>query len=285
MSRPLPVVVAFVLLLSGCGQIATPDTASETTTVAPQEVGNQTGITASRVYPATVAANHADSLATQTYTVRITQRTETAEGRLLRRTHRYREVGRGGDAYRGFVRYNTSVDALREFGTIGYWRNETHVATRFKSPLRPVQTALWPSERSGPVPAPSNAPGIQSLLRTTSPTVETRYANGTVVLAGTAPAPEKRLETPPELTDFGTLSTRFHVRADGIVTRWWVTYEATFRDRTVSVVRTGRITDIGDTVVERPQWLANATTFDTETAPVSDLRRPSPRTRSAPGIP
>lgn len=264
MSRLAIAALALTLLLAGCGQIGGFDS-QQTVTPVPLDEGAGTGISETGVAPDVVAAAHAEALTPTNYTLRTRQRTSGPDGRTLRTTRRYREVGVGGTSHWGFVRYNATVPVLQEFGTVDYWRNESHVATRFDSPLRQVQVGIWQPEGTGPIAAPSNAPTLRTLLVASDADVAERFSNDTVRLTGSSQYPRTTVETPPRLTDVRNVSGDFRVRADGVITEWRFAYDATFGGERVRVVRTGRIEGFGSTAVERPEWVADATSLDGDT--------------------
>jgi hypothetical protein len=265
MVRLATAAVAVVLLLAGCSQAGLwgPST-STPSDVTPVPVPNATDSLADvdgavDAYP--VVRAHADALARTNYTVRIDQRVVGPDGDRLRATRKYREVSRGAGTYWGYVRYNVSVETLREFGTTDYWTNGTHIATRFDSPLRQVRTRLWESESSGPVSTPSNSRQLLAVLQATDPTVE-RPENGTVRLAGTTSYPQGQFAMPRAVSNPRNVSSRLWLRGDGAIVRWRFAYDATFSDETVRIVQTGEITAIGETEVDRPGWVDDATSFD-----------------------
>ncbi|MFW5963388.1 MAG: hypothetical protein ACOCQM_00885 [Natronomonas sp.] len=273
MSRLAIAALALTLLLAGCGQFGAFDSQQTgTATPVPLEEGAGTGISDTQVTPDVVAAAHAEALTPTNYTLRIRQRTSGPDGRTLRTTTRYREVGTGGTSHWGFVRYNATVPVLQEFGTVDYWRNESHVATRFDSPLRQVRVGIWRPEDTGPIVAPSNAPTLRALLIASDADVAERFSNDTVRLTGSSQYPGATVETPPQLTDVRNVSGDFRVRADGVITEWRFAYDATFGGERVRVVRTGRIESLGSTTVERPEWVADATSLDCDTERINGRR-------------
>jgi len=251
--------LAAVVVLAGCSGLGTGGQQStEVTPVPAGEIGqSQVELSEGVVDAQSTVWGHTEAALSTNYTVRVTQRTVWPNGTGLREMRRYREVARGGDSYRGYVRFDTAVPAFQEFGTTAYWTNGTAVATRFDTPLRPVQTRIWMTNSSGPVDSPSNSRSLRYLLRATSPTVAERD-DVEVTIAGTQPTPV-RLEVPSNLERPRNLTARFRVRSDGLIHRWRVAYNSTFRGETVRVVRTGRIVDTGETAVRRPSWVDNAT--------------------------
>jgi hypothetical protein len=257
-SRVLAVVVVLAVGLTGCNDQATPT--QDTLTPASLPGGTeQAGIDGDGddVDPVASAIVHEERLETTSYTIEVRQRVVGPNGTSLRESTRYREVTPGARRYWGYVRYEFNAPALQEFGTTGYWSNETHVATRFNSPLRQPQTRLWRT-RAEPVNDYSNGDQLKNLLQAVDPSVTERADNGSVLLVGTVADPTVEFRTPPSLTNLRNVSGRFRVRSDGRIERWRVTYTATFEDRAVTVVRTGRLTDVG-TTVEQPAWAAKAT--------------------------
>jgi predicted small lipoprotein YifL len=288
MTRGVVAALVLALLVAGCGQfgpLGSP--ATETATQVPLDGAGdgQTGIEESRVRPTVLASTHATVLAGTSYTMRVEQRTEQTDGPVLRRTTEYREVGQGGDSYAGRVRYNTSVGVLQEFGTIDYWRNETHVATRFDSPLRQVQVGIWQTTVTGPIPTPSNGPTLRTLLVATDATTATEFTNGSTLLTGSTQFPRATFETPPRLTEVRNVTGQFLARDDGVITSWRLAYDATFGRETVRVVRHGRIETIGATTVDRPAWVANATALDAGGEALNGPRSAPPRTRTSQDTP
>ncbi len=262
MGRYAALSLAVVLALAGCSALGTGgQQPTEVTPVPAGEVDrSQVALTEGVVDAQSTVWAHSEAALSTNYTVRVTQHTVWPNGTDLREMRRYREVARGGTSYRGYVRFDTAVPALQEFGTTAYWTNGTAVATRFNNPLRQIQTRIWTTNSSGPVDSPSNSPQLRYLLQATSPTVTAD--DEVVTLAGSQPAPQ-RLELPPNLEEPRNLTTRFRVRGDGLIHRWRVAYNATFGGETVRVVRTGHILDTGETTVRRPAWVDSATRVGT----------------------
>jgi hypothetical protein len=258
--------VAVVLVLAGCSQAGLWEpSASPSTEVTPIPVPNATGSLVDvdgEVDAYAVTRAHADALAVTNYTMRVNQRVVGPDGDQLRTLQEYREVSRGAGAYSGYVQYNVSVEALREFGTTHYWTNGTHIATRFDSPLRQARTKLWETESNGPVSTPSNSRQLLAFLQATEPPATDSLENGTVRLTGAARYPSGQFAMPPALSNPRNVSSRLHVRGDGVVVRWRFAYDATFSGETIRVVQTGEITAIGETAVDRPRWIDNATSFE-----------------------
>lgn len=262
MDRYAALSLAVVLALAGCSALGTGG--QQPTEVTPVPAGeidrSQVALTEGVVDAQSTVWAHSEAALSTNYTVRVTQHTVWPNGTDLREMRRYREVARGGTSYRGYVRFDTAVPALKEFGTTAYWTNGTAVATRFNNPLRQMQTRIWRTNSNGPVDSPSNSPQLRYLLQATSPTVTAD--DEVVTLAGSQPAPQ-RLELPPNLEEPRNLTTRFRVRGDGLIHRWRVAYNATFGGETVRVVRTGHILDTGETTVHRPAWVDSATRVGT----------------------
>lgn len=271
MTRHRTVALAVVLALAGCSGAglwgpSTPTPTPVTPMPVPDETGSLAGVAGDRVNEHAVGRAHAEALAGTNYTVRVRQRVVGPAGEQLREMRKYREVSRGADRYWGYVRLDVRAEVLREFGTTNYWSNETHVATRFDSPLRQAQTRLWESDSGGPIRTPSNSRHLRAFLRASDPSVAERSDDGTVVLTGTASTPHGQFEMPPALTDPSNVSARFRVRGDGTVVGWRVAYDAGFGDGRVRVVRAGEVTAIGETAVVRPAWVDEAATFDTDSS-------------------
>jgi len=262
-SQHVTVVIAVTLLIAGCGQFGGWDsqTPTQLTPVPESNLSGQSSGSDARFSPESLAFAHASALEGANYTVVVRQRVTNPEGEQLRSMVRYREVGRASTTYWGYVRYEFDAPALQEFGTTDYWSNGTHVATKHNPPLRQAQVRLWDSN-SDPIDSPSNSARLRTLLEASDPTVRERDDDGTVVLIGTQRYPDVEFETPPALTNLRNLSARFRVRPDGTVARWRITYEASLDGQPVRVVRTGSVEDIGETNIERPAWVANATVVD-----------------------
>jgi len=263
------VALLFLVVLAGCGAVGG-DGVTETLTPAP--VSEPRGVDAAVAGDTTdvrlLLRAHADTAESTNYTVRVEQRILGPDRQPLRETVQYREVARGGERYWGYRRANVTVEALREFGTTDYWTNGTHVATRYDSPIQPVQTRLWASE-DDPLATPSNSQRLGRLLRATALSVADRSGAGGAVLVGTRTGRVTGLDTPPNLDDPRNLTVRVRVRPSGLIDRWQVQYNATIAEEPVRVVRSGAITATGSTTVARPDWVANATGVVEREAPTS----------------
>ncbi|RXK47914.1 hypothetical protein [Halorientalis pallida] len=264
MSRRTVVAVACVCLLAGCGQW-TPlgsSTPEPLTTVSSDGLtGERQWLADGNVRPDVLAYTHGRTLGTTNYTMRVEQVIQRADGSRLRRSLTYREVGPG--EYRGYVQYNTSVPALQEFGTVGYWHNGTHTATRFNTRLRPMREGIWRTDSPGPVSDLAYSDTLGRLLVASGANLDGSSDADPVVLSGTRTEPPRAFGVPEQLTAVGNVSGQFRVRPDGVVVDWRLTYEATFQGDRVRVRQTGQFRGIGNTVIERPPWVETASKLDT----------------------
>jgi hypothetical protein len=137
--------------------------------------------------------------------------------------------------------------------------NGSVVATRYRDQSGETEHVRWPAESGGPVTDLSGRGSLEQLLRAVDLTVVERTAAGGVVLAGPAFREGDRLVTPLFVEEPRNVSVRLVVRKDGTVTDQRVAYDATLGSRSVRVVREFRVTAIGETTVDRPPWVENAT--------------------------
>jgi hypothetical protein len=259
------VALVCVCLLAGCGGW-TPfgsSTPEPLTPVSPEgETSDRRWVSGGNINPAVLAATHGRTLSTTNYTVRVEQAIQRANGSVLRRSLTYREVDRGD--YRGYVRSNSSVPALQKFGTIAYWHNGTHTATRFNARLRPVRDGIWRTNSTGPVSDPSYSDRLRTLVAATDAELDGDVNADVVVISGSRPDSSRLFRAAGQLTDVRDASGQFRIRSDGVVVGWQFSYEASFQGERVRVRQTGRVSDIGTTTVRQPSWVENATNLNPE---------------------
>lgn len=75
---------------------------------------------------------------------------------------------------------------------------------------------------------------------------------------GTNPADPATLDVPPPLTNSRNATFVADVGAEGLVSHYQLTYEATFKGRQVRVTRSVHFEAVGETAVEAPDWYERA---------------------------
>lgn len=264
------VVLAFALLAAGCSGLAAPETESPVT---PAPVPSATPMAPSGDGPPTaVADTHRAVLSTTNYTVRTEWHVVARDGDTRVRSRHVRRVEAGGRAYSGVYRSRTNAHPVYANNSrhVAYWTNGTAEALDY------VETEsaprLYTQIESGPASDLTTAGTIQRLLAGTDATVVERTESGRTVVGATETTRAYVVRKSPYVTDLSDLDLRIVVSSAGVVERWHVTYDARltspFDDGEsvpVTVVRSGTVTDVGSTAVDRPDWVANATTPATGT--------------------
>jgi hypothetical protein len=154
---------------------------------------------------------------------------------------------------------------------VAYWTNGTAEALDY------VETEsdprLYTEIESGPASDLTTAATIQSLLAGTDATVVERTESGRTIVGATETEREFTVRRSPYVTDLSDLRLRLVISPAGVVERWHVTYDARlgspFDDSEsipVTVIRSGTVNNLGSTTVDRPDWVANATTPANDTA-------------------
>ncbi|WP_254272073.1 hypothetical protein [Haloarcula marina] len=256
-------VLACTLVLAGCGGFTTADEAATVTPAPVPTDGIQfpPGVTADGVVPSALASAHAGSLATTDYTITTQQVVrETDDDEVVRQTTHTRWVAANASHYRGQYRQNASqYRAGWSTTAVDYWSNGTIVATRYENRRGEVTLLRWAAENDELLTDLADEQRLEGELAAAEYRVVRRNADGDVVVAGARLRDPERLVTPLFVRDIENLSVRMHVRYDGTVVARRLTYDAVLSSRSVRIVRETRITEMGETTVERPSWVANTT--------------------------
>ncbi|WP_276272796.1 DUF7537 family lipoprotein [Haloarcula litorea] len=253
--------VGLALVLAGCTGFTTGG-AEEAVTPAPVPTDGlqyPPGVTEDGVVPAALARAHAGSLETTSYTLTTRQTLRDRDGDLVRRVTHVRRVRPGAVRYAGRFRQNVSqYRAGFATSAVTYWANESTVATRYRNERGEVTLLRWAAggERFRDL---SDRTRLEGELAAMDLTVVDRTDRGGVVLAGARLADRDELVTPLFVHDVTNVSVRMRVAYDGTAVARRVEYDAAFRGERVHVVRTARVTGLGATTVERPDWVANTT--------------------------
>jgi len=252
-------VFATLVVLAGCAGLAGEDSSSaETLTPAPVPTAGPTyppGVTASGVAPAVLADAHESRLLSAGFTL-TSHRRLVGPGGMLGQTHQSRRVAPGGETYVGEFTQSAPKYPLQSFPrlSLGYWTNGTVTAYNRES-ARPPQSYAW-VRGEPPTLDVTRARALERYLTAVETTVRQRDRG--VVLAGSTVDQPGAIPRPPDVERPRNVSLTVRVDADGIVTDWRLAYSGTVANRTVRIVETGRITDVGRTTVEYPDWVAAA---------------------------
>jgi len=213
------------------------------------------GVTARRVDASVLAAAHADTLREYNYTLTVEQRIADANGTVSRRDRR-RAVAAGGERFTGGYERTLITRVGRQVADdIAYWTNGSLLATRLNT------TQGVPSYGSSAAgDTIIDVDGSRRLNRTLDGLAfrVTERTDEGVVLAGSKATVPERFQTPAGVTDPRNVSTTLRVRFDAVVVDWRLTYDARLRGRSVTVIQTFTVVDLGATTVRRPEWVDRA---------------------------
>lgn len=264
MPRLAPEVVLVVLaVLAGCsgGVVPEVDTTSRTeTTVRPSGgIANlPPGLSEESITDSDALADaHAEALANTSFTVRSRHTITTADGsRIFDRTSVRRVAA-------DHSRWSTVTTFERPYPTVlvmpvkrmDFWYNGTHVLNRRRGP-NGTEYAIFPTVRA---PYPTGRQTLLSYyLRETSTTVSTD--NGSITLHLTV-RPENRLSASTPRVNVTEQTVTVTLTESGRVERYRTEYAgrlANDSDTSVEGERVVRFTALGETTVERPEWVASA---------------------------
>lgn len=264
--RSLALVLAVLLAvpLAGCAGLVADDSPTEET-VTPAPVPTETaalppGVSAAGVSAEALASAHERRLRTTNYTLVSRQRIVGEDG-TLRTTNRTRAVSAGGETYAGRFDRTVIDFPLRTLPmTIEYWTNESVYASR---QLLSGSATVYGWSRDGGHSEDVDESGVVARVLRAVDTSVVKRERGVVVVGSDLRRPET-LPHPPYLDGPHNVSLTATVDSDGVVTRWRLAYDARIENRTVRVVRETRITDIGTTTVDRPDWVSTAREWVTE---------------------
>ncbi|MBX0323768.1 hypothetical protein EGH21_12085 [Halomicroarcula sp. F13] len=255
-------VLACALVLAGCSGFTTSGS-TETVTPAPVPTDGlryPPGVTDDGVVPSALASAHAGALSTDSYTLTSEQRAYDEDGDLERRTDHVRWVGANASTYRGHFQQNaTEYRAGWSTTRVDYWANRSIVATRYENQRGEVTLLRWPAENSDLLTDLTDQQRLEGELAAVEMRVARREADGDVVLVGSSPRDSEQLVTPLFAREVENVSVRMRVRYDGTVVARRLSYDAVLSSDRVHIVREVRITDVGETTVERPDWVQNTT--------------------------
>lgn len=252
-------LLASVVVIAGCGGLTASDRVVETTlTPAPVPTAGTAfppGIGESTVSPAVLADAHDRRLRAGGFTLVSRQRV-VGHGGTLQRTRHERRVAAGGDTYVG--QFTQSVPKYPLIGfpplELAYWTNGTVTAYHRETARAPRSYAV--SRGEPPTSDVTRSRALERLLGAVETTVRERETG--VVLVGSVLRRPEAFPTPLNLRRPRNVSLTVRVDDAGVATDWQLAYDATVANRSVRVVRTVRITEVGDTAVERPDWVATA---------------------------
>lgn len=251
------VVLALVVVLAGCsglGEFGEDEpTVEDTVTPAPvptDEVEFSPGIAKSDVSADVVIETHERQMREVNYTFRSQQRVVGTNGTMWV-TNRTRRIADSGGAYAGRIDRQVEEFPLGRFAApIEYWGNESVYSSRR---ILTDRTSFYGWSRSDQTDTFTSLPLIGRTLEATRLSVVERP--GGVTLVGDSLRNPERLPSPPYLQNPRNVSLTVKVTDNGVISRWRLAYDATLTNQTVRVTRDAKLTDIGSTTVERPDWV------------------------------
>lgn len=255
---PRSLALALLVLLAGCAGLVGDDR-SDRETVSPAPVPTYTeplppGVSAVSVSAAVLADAHERALRQTNYTIVIRQRIVDGN-ETLRTTTRTRAVAAGAERYAGRLDRTVVDFPLTTLPvTLEYWTNgSVYASRRLDDGSRFVYG--W-SRNGGHTVDVDESDVLGKLVRAVDVSVAERGEE--VVLAGSTLSDPGQLPIPPYMTGPHDVSLTLVVDGDGVVTRWRLAYDAWVGNRSVRVVRETRVTDVGTTTVDPPDWVGTA---------------------------
>ncbi|WP_157971714.1 hypothetical protein [Halorussus litoreus] len=224
---------------------------------------NESGVTG----PLALATAHRETLGNTSYAAVTTITFQRPNGTVVAEATTITRVESGGESF-SVATTGSQSNASAPLGVDHYrserWVNETTVVVA--DTLRSEEPTYRQVNRENSLTGPD---ANWELLYGAFGTGETIYV-GQVERGGTTL--HKIVSTPSrtEATDGPVDGTTYDfsalVDSEGVVHNFQTTQRSTLEGETVVVTRTMRITEIGNTTVERPDWYEQAVENDTETA-------------------
>ena len=215
--------------------------------------------------PLALADAHRATLRNTSYTVTAIYTLQRPNGTMLGHAVTTTRVAPGGTSYYT-VSSQLRSNESRTLGLGGYdvavWANETAAVWAERS-VGEEPTYRLTSRRYAPVQLNRHWELLYGAFGATDTTVVQRFERDgrtlfRVVSTG-RPGPESSY---PRRSGYGFVAA---VDSRGVVHSFQQTYRTTFRDRPAVVSRTVRVTRVGNTAVERPDWYEQAMANATET--------------------
>ncbi|MFC6974169.1 hypothetical protein ACFQL1_04975 [Halomicroarcula sp. GCM10025709] len=255
-------VAVLALVLAGCSGFGGQG-APERLTPAPiptDDAQYPPGVSERAIEPGVLARSHEGSLRTSSYTLTTRQRIEGDDGEVLRRTNRSRLVAKNASSYRGYFLQNTTEYPSAGLTTrVDYWTNGSVVATRYEERTGRRSLHMWPADSVDSVTDLTGRQRLEAVLEAVDVRIARHEPDGDVVLVGSDFVDRDRLIRPLFVSHPTNVSVQLRVRSDGTVVAKRIGYDATLSGRDIRIVRTTRLSNEGETTVDRPAWVANAT--------------------------
>ncbi|NEU58154.1 hypothetical protein [Halorussus sp. MSC15.2] len=217
--------------------------------------------------PLALADAHREALRNTSYTVATSYAFRRPNGTVLSQGITTTRVSSGGESFFA-VTSQTQSNATRPLGFGRYklatWANETRAVT-----ARQVRggepTYREVSRERAPFEPDTQWELLYSAFAATNTTVVERFERDGTTLFRVVSTEQPGTELAPMYG--GSYSFVAIVDSQGIVRTLQQTYQTTFEDRSAVVSRTIRLTRLGNTTVERPDWyekaVANGTANET----------------------
>lgn len=252
--------VGLLVLAAGCNG-ATGPSATETPTVTPapvpaQDRGFSPGVTAGGMNTSAVLAAHERQLRNRSYTLRTALTVQNrSTGATVWREVTVARVGADSTP----VIHTTNLSEPRAFdGLVSAQLYYDGTTTTRRSVYANGSVGFDRFDRQTSV----NIRNVGLLRRTIFQLENVRVRRGTgdhTVVSGTLPFP-RVLPRPPNVRATGAATLSLTITSDGLIDRIVYGYDAGSRDGPARVRFSTRITDLGSTTVERPEWLDETTT-------------------------
>ncbi|MCD2204902.1 hypothetical protein [Halobacterium sp. KA-6] len=251
------ILTAFLIVLAGCsghpvtpGTTDAPDAATSTTTDrdTPQSM-LAPGLTDSGVTDAwALAQAHRDSLANTTYTER-SQRTVHANGTLRRAVTTTLRQGQNEQ----YVYERHAYGTAAALPNLTVFRNASTLVQRTSYRNG---TVAYSGPETASTPATEHYGNVYAVLSASPTTVEASFErNGTTRYRVTSTGPPT---TSSAYAGVSNYTMTAHVGPDGLVHEYTISYAAIRDGQTVTVSTAVQFTARGETVVQPPEWGADA---------------------------
>lgn len=208
--------------------------------------------------PLALAEAHRETLGNSSYTLTNTITFRRANGSLLTRSTSVTRVAAGGTSFYS-ASLGSETNASETLGVDNYrievWGNETDavVADAFRSDDPSYRTVAREDAPMGPE---TNWELLYSAFGATDSVVVDRFErDGTTLYRVVSAGGPDEQSAYPAHAGFDWVAV---VDSQGVVREFQQTYRTTFEDQPAVVTRTMRVSNLGNTTVERPDWYDEA---------------------------
>lgn len=247
--------VVLLAVLAGCGGISASDGGGERATLTPAPVPDDgpaalEGVMSDRIDGEILVANHEATLANTSYTAIETLRMGPPENATYER-RTVMSVAKGGAPFHVEETVDGPITRVSSVATDVYWNGEY---AYFRQPWGGGESVHY-DRRSQPSDTLEIEGQLTDLLASVSvASVERGDGDATIVSGSLENA--SALPRRDGLSEAHNATLTMRIESDGIISRMAIGYDAEdYYDGRHRVRYTYRVTDVGETTVERPEWL------------------------------